>query len=228
MKTLIQFISAFTLILCFGSCAIFKPQPPKIIAQIPVKPVFATIFSDFEAARKTISDLSGKNAPHTIEITEADVAFDNTVTFLNQDYLSLLIFKVGYSYTKKKDNTLTYSLMITPSSTIAGNLLDLAQRTSVDRQAKLVAKHKIAPGSTPPSDGIADMIVQAAKQFIDVYINNADDKVEKDLTVNIAFSVDQNGSVEFTGPIGEFTPDLSVSRDVQNTQTLTLKMVIDK
>jgi len=41
-------------------------------------------------------------------------------------------------------------------------------------------------------------------------------------------TVDQTGNIEVSGPIGKFTPDVTLSRDVANTHTITIKLAIDK
>ena len=227
MKTLTKTVAMLLLASIFSSCAIFRPQPLQVVTTVPLKPVFAQLLTDFTAAKSAVNNLSSIKGKHTLTITEADAVFDNTTTNTDYTALSLLIFKGGYTYTKKKDNTVTYSLLyIQPEA--AKELLSLNTNTKQALRSRQISNHTLAADSPVTDDGIKDMIVGAVEQFIDVYVNPNDGKTEKDLQVNISFSVDQNGVVEFTGPISKLTPDVSYSRDVQNTQTLTLKMVIDK
>ena len=74
---------------------------------------------------------------------------------------------------------------------------------------------------------IAYLIYMAFTQFSEVdYDLSGNGKTEKDFALNIAFTIDHNGSIEITSPIGITTPDPTVSTDVQNTHTITLKFLM--
>jgi len=195
----------FGILTLLSSCFIFRPQRMQVVGEVPVKTVFGKVFDQFRAAEEEIkkTDLQG----HTLTITEADVIFDNVITDELNASLSLLVFKPGYTHTKKRETTVTYSLMSTPNTP--------APKDLTSNQAK-------------NPNALRDLIVSAYNQFVAVTIPGDAGHFEKDIEIDVIITVDQNGNFEVTGPIGKFTPDVTLSRDVANTQTVTVKFAIDK
>lgn len=219
MKRIISSVLALTLMLLSNSCALFQPQDIKVVAMVPVDKVFANVLKDFDDAKKVVESPSELKSNHTLTITEADVIFDNTVTDETASSLSLLIFRSGYTYVKRRENTVTYSLLYIPPSV-------KAKLQNMISQAPMYRSHMAKQHND--TDGIKELIIGAANQFLLVNVAPGSGHIEKYLQLNIAFTVDQNGNIEFSGPVGKLTPEVKFSRDVQNIQTITLKMVLDK
>jgi|GEM_PF-5292338 len=195
----------------FSSCFLFKPQRMETDGKpLKVSEVFGNVVDQFRKAKDAIDEQypSGRVGAHHIELIEADVVFDNVVADEGDVSLSILVFKPGYTRTKTKETTVTYSLTEVPA----------APGPHVRVQAK-------------NQDALKDLIVASVNQFIAVAVPTTDDKkfvYEKDIEIDVSFKLDQNGNIEVTGPIGNFTPDVKLSRDVANTHTVKVKFVIDK
>lgn len=200
-----KLIRLFTMViftLCLSSCFIFQPQRMITKNEVSVDKVFYNVVQQFKKAKNEIEKVNiGK---HTLTITEADLVLDNVITDEADASLSLLIFKAGYTGSKKRETTVTYSLVATPNAP--------------------------APFASYPKrqDALSDLIISSYKQFVNISIDDSVGTFEKDIEIDVAITVDQNGNFEVTGPIGKFTPDVKLSRDVANTQTVKVKVVIDK
>jgi len=204
MKKNIKLLLVLSLLFVLSSCALFRSEMT-VVQQVPLKDVFEQVLGQYEKAVSEITSTDLKS--HTLTITEADVAFDNVITNNESATLSLLIFKAGYTHSKKKETTVTYSLVSVPDD---------------QKDHALMAK------KSKNEDALKNLIVAAYRQFISVNGPKGEGKFEKDIEINISFTVDQSGSIEVSGPIGGFTPDVTLSRDVANTHSITLKFAIDK
>jgi hypothetical protein len=167
--------------------------------QIPLSTVFGKVLDQYQAAKVVIDHQNGK-----LKITEADVVFDNVVADELNASLSLLIFKGGYTRTKTRETTVTYSLTAPPPENPAPALLQKNQAIN-------------------NPNALRDLIISAYNQFQAVTIPAKLGHFSKDVEIDISITVDQNGNFEVTGPIGKVTPDVTLSRDVANKQTVVVK-----
>jgi hypothetical protein len=206
-RPLTQCLVLISALFFLNSCALFKPEM-KVVGEVPLSTVFGKVLDQYKQADSLIklTDI-GK---HRLTITEADAIFDNVITNEQDASLSLLIFKAGYTHSKKKETTITYSL-VGISGAKAANFLS----------------HNVSKNSNNPN-ALRDLIVSSYQQFIKVAVPKDIGDFEKDIEIDISFTVDQTGNIEVSGPIGKFTPDVTLSRDVANTHTITIKLAIDK
>ena len=198
MKKSLILLSLFAAMNLLSSCFIFKPQRMIVEKQVPLKIVFGKVLDQYMAAYDTINNKNGK-----LKITEADVVFDNVVADELNASLSLLIFKGGYTRTKTRETTVTYSLTAaaqTPSPALLGKNQSM---------------------NNP--NALRDLIISAYNQFVAVTVPAKLGHFSKDVEIDISITVDQNGNFEVTGPIGKITPDVTLSRDVANKQTVVVK-----
>ena len=214
LKINIKFLLLISLMPLLNSCILFKSQL-KVEGSVPLNEVFGKVIGQFRKAQgkidnlnKSIENITKTNSSKdTLIIQEADVTFDNVVSTVGAASLSILIFKGGYNYSRKKETTVKYSLTNTSAAGISTNY--------------------IADSKKKNPDALADLIYNAAKQFSDIEVGGPE-KFKKSVEIDISFSVDQSGSIEVSGPIGNVTPDLSVSKDVQNTHTMSVIFELNK
>ena len=220
VSILLTFIVALFLESCCGGKEVV--EPPKLVS---LGYVFGQIKNQFERARDSINVLgktiydrtshdSGSKTIDSLVLKEADVTFDNIVSSGAEGSLSILVFKPQYTYTRKKETTVTFSLINN----------DLPKPVTSKFEFGVEGKNKTVDDTT-----LAKLIQDAATQFSRVKFDLGDtSKLERDFEIDIAFSIDQSGGLQITGPIGSFTPEIDVTRDVQNSNTIALKFLLSK
>lgn len=210
MKKITSVLLLFSVFLT-SSCCI--KQIGKPVAGYPVDQVFSLIHDQFEKALDSLkkAPLKGNNS---IFFTEADVVLDNVVSAVAGGSLTILVFKPSYTYTRKKETTLTFSLLNTDKP------------PSVSRLSAMSVKFKNDP------DLLEKLIINTAMQMAELkfaFDDKHPDHVEKDVEIDIAFTVDQSGGIDITGPLtSALSGDFNASLDVANTHTITLKFKLVK
>ncbi len=198
MKKSLILVSFFATVSLLSSCFIFKPQQMIVEKPIPLTTVFGKVLDQYQAAKTVIDNEKGK-----LIITEADVVFDNVVADELNASLSLLIFKGGYTRTKTRETTVTYSLTAPPETPSPAFL---QKNQSINNP-----------------NALRDLIISAYNQFVAVTVPAKLGHFSKDVEIDISITVDQNGNFEVSGPIGKVGPDVTLSRDVANKQTVVVK-----
>lgn len=203
MKKIYPWIFVSSVMFLSTSCFIFQPQKMTAENKVALSKVYAKVLDQFMQARDEIKGIDG--ARNTVTLTEADVVFDNVITDELDASLSILIFKAGYTHIKKKETTVTYSLTAPPAN-----------------PAPRVANN----GKNP--NAIKDLIVGAYKQFVAISVPQAVGTFQKSVEIDIAFTVEQSGDIDVSDAIGSFTPEVTLTRDVANTQTMKVTFTINQ
>ena len=173
-----------------------------------VDDVFTVLQSQIKKAENDIN----ADARYKVHLQEADAIFDNVVTTSENASLSILIFKPNYSNTKKTETTITFSLLYTDKPTAH----------AIINEPKIKFKNG-------QENALSALIENAAAQFSKVAITLPEaDKYEKNFEIDIAYTIDENGTLEISAPIGIINIGASVSVDNANTHIIKVIFKLDK
>ena len=205
-------------LICLTSCRpdYFVETP----TTFPLKDIYEQISSQFKIANQSFRLLAdslqngwnkteGSTTVDSLLLQEADVTFDNVVSSTVGGSLLIVFVKPGYTYSTKNETTVKFSLIKAVPKTVKGE----------------------KGRNEPPRDqnALSKLICSAAIQFSqDSTGTSLATDLEKHLEINIAFSVDQKGSVDLSIPFGSITPDINGSKEFVNTNTIALKFLLKK
>src|SRR5580692_1097033 len=164
----------------------------KPVGSYSVDSVFATIHEQFTGALEVLKNNNVLNQYHyKVFPTEADLVLDNVVTADAGGSLSILVFKPSYTYTKKKETTLTFSLL----------------NTATPPTAKAVVTQNFDAKSikfTRNPNVLRDLIVSTAEQMARLQYNFDKDNpkaTQRAVEIDIAFTVDNNYGIDISGSL---------------------------
>lgn len=198
---LIALATAFLLASCCTS-----QRTAEVLYTCRLDSAYAVIRGQLEIAQNR---LAASKTTDSLILKEAVVTFDNVVSLEKGGSLGILVFKPQYTYTKKRETTVKFSLI--------NNGLP---------------KNMVAMMATPkPGEKyhLADLIYDAAQQFSAVGSTFwPENKTEKDFEVDIAFAVDQNYGIEIGGTLGVLTPGVKATSDVQTSNSVSVQFLMVK
>jgi hypothetical protein len=171
------------------------------------------IFNVLQSQVKKAENDIKADAKYEVQLQEADAIFDNVITTSETAGLSILVFKPNYTNTKKTETTVTFSLLYVASN---------GPQAEVAKSSKI----KFKPGQ---ENALSNLIENAAAQFSKVIVTLPEaDKYQKNFEIDIAYTIDENGTLEINAPIGIVNIGASVSADAANTHIVKVVFRLDK
>jgi hypothetical protein len=206
-KTFASPLIILAAVLALSSCCASKMGKP--IGNYSVESVFATIHSQFQSALDTLkNDTVVSNRHFYVFPTEADLVLDNVVTADAGASLSILIFSPSYTLTKKKETTLTFSLLNNATPT----------------PPPMVTK-AITLKNDP--NALRNLIVNTAEEMARLKYNfdaANPDSIQRQIEIDIAFTLDNTYGLQIGGSItSALSATGTAGLDVANTHTITVK-----
>ena len=193
------------------SCSTSKLGKP--VNHFAVDEVFATVQTQLLAAEETLAnDTVLTSRGYKFKPTDADLVLDNVVSIDGSASLTILVFKPSYTYTRKKETTITFSLSNKDTSLKAHAIFGLGGN-------KLHFKRN--------PNALRDLIVQTAEQMARLKFTFGQGNIPapgKDCEIDIVFTLENDGGLDISGPLSAIlNGDISATIDQANAHTITLK-----
>jgi hypothetical protein len=167
----------------------------------PVNNLLAKIREQYGMARLRFNDTSH------LKVSQVDVVFDVTNTSILKGGLGVLVVKAEATHATSKESTITFTL--------------------ADTTTPLIHALTVAPGSNvldQKENELAKLILNTYNQFLSIKTGIAK-TTPTQFEIDIQFSVETDGNLDISGPLGIFTPEGYYEKDHKTLNIIRMTFV---